>query len=146
MSSNKESLRIRQTKNAKIIRTLEQACFPADEPYDISGSIWWVAKVGDFPIAYAGLKPLPMEPEIGFLCRAGVLSNYRGHGLQRKFLKAREREAKKIGIKQLITYTVVDNYPSIVNLISQGYRFYSPANPWAGKEAKSVLYFYKTLK
>ena len=140
-----ERITIRKTKNSKAIRALEARCFPEDEPYDIAGAIWWLVKVGDFPIGYAGLKPLPYEKDVGFLCRAGILSNYRGQGLQRKLIKLRIKEAQKLGLKQLVTYTTTDNYASITNLLNQGFRFYSPENPWAGKEAKTVMYFYKHL-
>ena len=42
-----------------------------------------------------------------------------------------------------ITYTTVDNYPSANNLISQGFKLFSPEYAYAGRQ---MLYFQKILK
>jgi hypothetical protein len=42
-----------------------------------------------------------------------------------------------------ITYTSIDNYPSVNSLISQGFKFYSPEYAYGGRE---MLYFQKELK
>ena len=145
MPRKKVTINIKQTKNSKLIRSLDNRCFPSDDPYPPEGAIWWLVTCGEFPVGFAGLKVLPNEPTVGFLCRAGVLYSYRGNKLQQKLLKVREKMAIKLGLKQLITYTSSVNYASISSLIKQGYKFYSPENPWAGKEGKDAFYFIKDL-
>lgn len=111
---------------AALLRYLQLTTLPGDEPLGTEAGWWWVAFEGDIPVAFAGLTLSLQDPENGYLCRAGVLPSHRGRGLQQRLLKARERKAKALGLKALTTDTY-DNPHSSNNLISSGFRMFSPA-------------------
>lgn len=60
--------------------------------------------------------------------RVGVLPEARGHGLQRRLLRARERYAKSNGYKGCLTYTANWNTPSLLNILQSGYTIYDPVD------------------
>jgi GNAT superfamily N-acetyltransferase len=135
-------VKIRHVKNlAKELPTLHKL----DEKLfsDVCSKLnseWWVAE--DYrPIAFAGLH-LYQQPKVAFLCRVGVLSNYRGFGLQRRFIRVREKHAVRRGYDRIVTYTERNNYASANNLIRCGYRLYHPRREFGLKDS---LYFEKQL-
>jgi GNAT superfamily N-acetyltransferase len=65
-----------------------------------------------------------------FLERAGVLPIAKGLGLQRRMVRVRERWAQEVGASCCLTYAIYSNYPSIINLLRCGYRFYRPQTKW----------------
>jgi len=83
------------------------------------GGAWWVGFDGQTPVCYAGLARAGKKWS---LTRAGVLASHRGHGLQRRLVRARERHARRRGATQVSSYTHAGNYPSANTLISCGYR------------------------
>ena len=111
---------------AAMLRYLQLACLPGDDPLETSEGHWWVAFDGDLPVAFAGLTQSQSVPGAAYLCRAGVLPSHRGRGLQRRLLEARERKARKLGFTVLVTDTF-DNPHSSNNLIRSGYRMHIPA-------------------
>jgi hypothetical protein len=46
-------------------------------------------------------------------------------------IRVRIARARKIGLRQVITYTSNVNFRSAANLIRAGMQFYKPENPWA---------------
>ena len=106
--------------------------FPADHA-------WWVAvdKMGE-TVAYASAV---YRPELGYvyLSRCMVLPKARGAKLQRRLLRVRIAWAKKQGADRVITYTLLKNYESLVNLVKAGFRFYEPDNDYVGKD----VHYYK---
>jgi len=102
---------------------------------------WWLAYCGNEPVGFAGITPSTIGPGVGYLKRAGVLPAHRGHGLQRRLLRVRERRARELGWRSVITDTT-DNVPSSNNLIKAGYRLFEP-HPWAFKHS---LYWRKELQ
>lgn len=124
---------------------LDEICFPVDERISTEDSLWWIVWHGKKPVAYAGLRPCkdPKNKGLAFLCRAGVLPDHRGRGLQKRLIRARERAARKLGVTRLITYCMPYNSPSINSLVSCGYRFYWPAEKWGGSTA---VYLHKKIK
>lgn len=102
---------------------------------------WWIAYHDREPVGFAGITPSTIGPGVGYLKRAGVLPAHRGHGLQRRLLKVRERKARELGWASIITDTT-DNVPSANNLIRAGYRLFEP-QPWA---FRSSLYWRKDLR
>lgn len=104
-------------------------------------AFWWIAYDDDKPIGYAGMTIHPtwkcME-----LVRAAVIHEYRGLGLQRRLIYARERQARKENIFRSVTYTSCDNFVSANNLIKCGYRLYKPVNKFG---VANALYFEKKL-
>jgi GNAT superfamily N-acetyltransferase len=116
---------------------LDEICFPADHRVAVPGSLWWVAWDGTEPVAYAGLRlcSMPENRGLGFLCRAGVVPSHRGRGLQKRLIRIRERAARELGLKELVTYCICSNSPSLNSLVGCGFRFYSPATKYGGPGA-----------
>jgi RimJ/RimL family protein N-acetyltransferase len=99
---------------------------------------WWVITSGNQIIAYCGCS---FSESVCIFVRAWVHKDYRGQGLQKKMIKLRLKSA--FGCNVAVTYTTIDNYPSANNLISQGFRLFSPQYAYAGR---NMLYFQKELK
>ncbi len=89
--------------------------------------------------AYASLREIGMLDEedrgAAYFDRAGVAPYARGRGLQRQLIRARERWCRGHGIRLGITYTVPNNCPSSNNLIRCGWRLYTPAHAWGGRDS-----------
>ena len=132
-------LHLRRTDDESLVDALHTLCFPGDdtEPYDAS----WVLYAGDFPCGFCTARLLKKEPGV-FLSRAGVLAPFAGRGAQRRMIRVRERWARAEGADYALTYTTLDNHPSIANLIKSGYQLYKPAHEWGGP---NKLYFHKQL-
>jgi len=126
---------------ATTLKYLQKKCLPYDEPYDVSKGWWWVAYDQGKPVAFAGLVRSSSWSDCGYLCRAGVLSLYRGKGIQKKLIAVRTKKAKKIGYKWLISDTR-DNHPSANSLAKAGFRMFTPTNPWGYND---TLYWRKRL-
>jgi GNAT superfamily N-acetyltransferase len=117
---------LRRTEDVDLVAELDRACFPVDVPMvqeKIDHAWWWVARLGGEPVAYAGLLAQDGGAK-AFLCRAGVLPQARGGGLQRRLLRAREAHARRVGVPRLYTYTSVFNFASTNSLLAAGYRPY----------------------
>lgn len=104
---------------------------------------WWVALAGGKEAAFAGMVPSHQLKKAGYLCAAGVLPAYRGHGLQKRLIRVRIAQARKYGWTELRTETLNDNAASANSLIACGFRQFNPAKPWA--HAYSV-YWQKFLR
>lgn len=130
--------------NRKILDELDSQIFPVDvgckkrQP----GRYWWIVYAGKKPIGFAGIEIGNRE---AFLCRAGILIQHRGHGIQKKLIRSRERYAKKLGIHDIITYTHTLSIASVNNLINSGYKLYDPTHHWAGTQRNETLYFTKKI-
>ena len=108
---------------------LQREILPGDRPVTIDNTYWWIAYDGDKPIGFSGYRASRQWCHTAYLCRAGVLSAYRGKGLQRRLIRVRERHAKRLGFIWAISDTS-DNPASANNLIACGYRMYEPQSPW----------------
>lgn len=127
-----------------IIEMLHKITLPGDKQPDCSKGHWWAAFDYDKdkkPVAFAGMVPSSRYLNTGYLCRAGVIPEYRGQGLQRRLLKTRERKAKQLGYFRIITDTT-DNPPSSNNLIKSGFLLFDPELKWAWPLSN---YWYKNL-
>lgn len=136
---------IRRTKRVHLIEDMDRACFPGEpiKGKDLNESVWFLATVDGKPAGYAGIRVV--DGISGYLCRAGVLTEFQGHGLQKKLIKARERWARKQGLNSLITYTCLSAVRSPNSLIACGFKLYHPAKAWAGGSYQ-WLYFRKFLR
>jgi GNAT superfamily N-acetyltransferase len=117
-------------KILKVIKGLHRQCLPMDEYPDFSIGHWWL--VYDrlkAPIAFAGLTPSNRWANCGYLCRSGVLSFYRGQGLQKRLIRARVIKGRQLGYEYVFS-DVNDNAPSANNLVDCGFRFYDPNSPY----------------
>src|SRR5690606_22351986 len=100
---------------------------------------WFVWESGkDYPVGFcsAGISMLTDEDGnrcYAFLSRAGVLPEARGHKLQRRMIKVREKWAKDQGLKGASTYVANWNTRSLINLLKSGYQIYEPHSYKRGK-------------
>lgn len=117
------------------------ASFPPIKTENFENGYWWLVYAGAEPIAYAGIVPSQRWLETGYLARAGVLPEHRGRGLQRRLMAVRERKAKAIGWKHIVS-DCTSNIPSANNFIKCGYELYQPSKPWA---FANTLYWRKSL-
>ena len=132
------------------IERFEESFFPKAKPHPKDNSYWWFAydRAKDEPIGYAGLDVLDGEG-IGILCRSGVMPEYRGLGIQKRFILARERMARRLGLEEMQAIVKYqrplrfENAVSANNLISRGYRLFVP-NSQEGRRC-DFLYFRKRL-
>jgi hypothetical protein len=131
---------------AELLRELHDETFGDAAPQiDPEQGWWWIAYSVDGGRDVAGfcwLTPTDADPlRIGYLKRAGVLMPHRGQRLQRRFVRVREAQARRVGLKTLVTDTS-DNPSSANNLIACGYRIYRPPEPWGFPH---TIYWYKDL-
>lgn len=113
---------------------MHATCFPDLEFQQLHGD-WWIAYDNTkTPVAFAGLWPSLTQPGSGYLCRAGVLPVGRGHGLQRRLIRVREREAKRKRWVALLSDVDPKNATSMNNLFACGFTAFRPSKPWCGDE------------
>lgn len=124
------------------INELHAPCFGDREYGPIEGSHWWLAEDPEgAAVGFAGLT-VSLREGGAYLCRAGVLKDHRGHGLQRRLIKVREKFARQCDLNFMVTDTVEGNYHSANNLIEEGFRLYDPLTPWG---SVGSLYWRKEL-
>jgi GNAT superfamily N-acetyltransferase len=125
----------------QVIKELDDYFFPGAPYFGAPGCYWWIAFDDDKPIGYAGLDTVRLKNK-AFLCRGGVLSQYRGNGIHKRLIKARERMARKLGFDRIVTYTDHDNIASSNSLIKRGYIRYRPGAEWG---VDNAIYFSKEV-
>ena len=120
---------------------LQSKCLPYDQPIDTNFGSWWIATDAGGDIGFAGLTRTVSWTDCGYLCRAGVVPNARGQGLQKKLINVRIRQAKAFGWKWLVTDTRF-NPASANSLIACGFKMFEPTKPWG---CKDTLYWRRKL-
>ena len=113
-----------------ILNKLQKRCLPYDDLYaPLIG--WWYVVFNDDkePIAFSGLVPSKRWNDTVYLCRAGVVREYRGQGIQKRLIKIRLKKAKALKMNWAITDTY-DNPASTNSLIACGFRLFNPTTPW----------------
>jgi len=130
-------------QHTTVLRVLQLACLPSDEPVFPSDGVWWLGRdtSSNQPVAFGLVQPSNQWRDTAYLARAGVLPAWRGQGLQRRLIGLRERYARKKGFVWMISDTT-DNVPSSNNLIKAGYKLLEPSAPWANTDS---LYWAKKL-
>jgi GNAT superfamily N-acetyltransferase len=116
---------IRRTEDVDEVRELHGLTFPLDEWIGDEYDFWIVRDRTGRGIAFAAAMH-HADTGVVSLDRAGVLPEFKRCGLQKRLVKARLRWALKQGAKACITYIAQRNYPSMVNLLKCGFRFYTP--------------------
>jgi predicted acetyltransferase len=136
----------KDTTSLQVIAKLDKKCFVGDHPVSLKDTYWWIAysEAGN-PVGFSGLRLCRKKENrgLGYFSRAGVIKSYRGHGTQKKMIRARLKKAKQLGLTHCVTYVKGFNLASANSLISCGFKMYSPHYKWGGKAA---LYFIKCLK
>src|SRR5262249_7442104 len=112
---------------SELLRSLHDEIFGSTAPQiDPERGWWWIASDGRELAGFCGLTPTYAQPsDVGYLKRAGVRLPHRGQGLQRRFVRVREAQARRVGLRTLVSDTT-ENPPSANNLIACGYRMYAP--------------------
>jgi len=114
----------------KDLLSLQKQCLPADTAYPTKTGWWFVAISHNGTSAgFAGMVMSSRWIDCAYLCRAGVLPEFRGQGLQKRFIRARLKKARALGLRWVITDTL-DNPPSANSLISCGFKMFTPSDPW----------------
>lgn len=131
----------KQAATAALLQYLQLTILPRDTPLNPGEGYWWVAYDGELPVAFAAMQQSVRWCDAGYLSRAGVLYSHRGQGIQKRLLVVRERKARAIGWRWLITDTHL-NPASGNSLIARGFRLFNPSNPWGFDDA---LYWRKEL-
>jgi GNAT superfamily N-acetyltransferase len=146
MSNARMKLKRVDIRNSEIqdeLSVLQKKCLPYDKPYDTNYGYWWIVyDAHNYPCAFSGLVSSVRWCDTGYLCRAGVLPSHRGHGIQKRLIRARIRQARALGWKWLITDTY-QNPISSNNLIATGFTLFEPSKPWG---ADGTLYWRLNLK
>ena len=135
------NIKLRATKNYELIKQINKDIMPHDELSIDEKTRAWVAYVDGKLAGFCTLRILPSN--IVYLDRGGIYEQYQGLGIHRKLIAIRERFARKIGSKAIITYTLTNNYASMYTLVRCNYRKYNPDHAWVGRD---VCYFQKLLK
>lgn len=116
------------------IRRLHRDCFPYDSPLMPKMGWWWICWRGGEAVGFAGMYLSSRWTDTVYLCRAGILPEHRGHGLQRRLIRARVRMARSIGMTWAVTDTR-QNASSANNLIREGFLMIQPSTPWSFRDA-----------
>ena len=97
---------IRNSAVQNLLLFLQRKILPEDSPYEPTRGHWWIAyaECGK-PVAFAGLVRSIKWSDTGYLCRAGVMDGFNGHGLQKRLIRARLAQARKLGWNWCITDT-----------------------------------------
>lgn len=119
--------------------SLAPETFPALQSRHLIRGHWWLVHLGEEPVAFAGLDPIP---SVGYLKRAYVLPEHRGHGLQLRLMYTREVKARRLGWRQLVSECGPGNARSAANFLKAGFEPVDPEQPWG---APGSRYFSKTL-
>lgn len=120
---------------------LDEYLFPGCENTYWSHTEWVVVyNTSNEMIAYGGIELAPRK-NYNFLCRCGVLEQWRGHGIQKELIARRAATAATKNSKPIVTYTSSINLASMNSLISCGFRPFKPSYRFAGP-----YYIYWRLK
>lgn len=124
-----------------LLHWLQLEILPNDTPADTTTGYWWVLEDNSRPIGFAGLHPSMKYVGVGYLCRAGVVKDCRGKGLQKRLIRVRVNKAKALGWQWLMTDTC-NNPASANSLIACGFQTFTPSKPWGPDGA---IYWRKRL-
>lgn len=127
----------------EVLEFLQRTILPGDVPADTSKGYWWTANddAEGMCVGFAGLYRSQRFTDVGYLCRAGVMPEYAGQGIQRRLIKVRVKKARALGFTELNTDTIPDNPRSSNNLIKCGFTLFLPEIDWA----PGSLYWRKKL-
>ena len=114
---------------------LQKKILPSDDIFMPKTGYWWfVINDQGKTVGFAGMVRSIRWTDTGYLCRAGILDDYTGNGLQKRLIRARIKQARKLGWNWIITDTT-NNPPSANSLINAGFKIYKPGCPWSTRTA-----------
>lgn len=129
-------------KDMQSMKSLQKICLPYDRPYFEDKAWYWIGYYNQTPVAFCILVPSLQWRDAVYMARSGVLSEFRGKGLQKRMISIRESFARRRGYRWAVTDTT-ENPASSNSLISRGYRLYEPSMPWGFRH---TLYWRKRLR
>jgi len=118
------------------------ATFPPLTDAHLDLGFWWFADNPFRAVAFAGMVPFEPFPGVGYLKRAYVSPEARGHGLQQQFLRIREAKARSLGWTCLVSECAWDNAYSAANFVRAGFESCEPEQRWGAPDS---LYWRKQL-
>lgn len=124
------------------MNALAPEIFPALESHHLENGFWWLAYFEGSVVAFAGLCDMEPFPNVGYLKRAYVLPDHRGHGLQGRFMSLREAKAREIGWTHLVSECGAANRASARNFERAGYMRCDPEQKWGDLNS---IYWKKSL-
>lgn len=140
------TITVRKLDDIEIARTLHDLAFPADD-WVGDEHTFWVARDTDRENATVGFASAIFRPDAKkpyvFLSRCAVVKRAQGQNLQRRLIAHRVFWSYWQGAEEVQTYTTLQNYASMRNLLAEGFEFYKPDEPYVGKR---VHYFRKSLE
>lgn len=110
---------IRETDDVDAVKELDARCFPLDYREDFSDQWCWLATVDGEPVGFSAYK---IEDGVPHITRMGVLPQFRGMKLQRRFAHILAQHARRKGFDKIETFANITNIPSLRNLIGADYR------------------------
>lgn len=127
---------------AEVLRNMNAlGRFPELTDLHLCDGWWWLLKDSAGTLCgFAGLLDLTPFPGVGYLKRAYVSPDHRGHGLQFKMIEARVEKARELGWHMVVAETTSPY--SARNLAAAGFEGCSPEQPWG---EPGSLYFVKHL-
>lgn len=126
---------------AALLAWLQLEILSGDTPLGTDTGWWWVLYCDDQPVGFCSLRPSAYWLDTVYLCRAGVLPQHRGKGLQKRLIRVRERHAKRLKMNWLISDTY-NNPASTNSLIRCGFQMYTPSKKYG---AEGTCYWRKRL-
>jgi GNAT superfamily N-acetyltransferase len=117
--------KVSEGTHGELLLSLDRKLFPHSPRIDLGKSLWWIVNSGPVAIGFAGIT-LSKRFKNAYLCRAGVLEDFRGRGLHKRLLRVRIKEARLIGMETVTTDVASWNIVSANNVISCGLRLYLP--------------------
>jgi RimJ/RimL family protein N-acetyltransferase len=116
---------------------MERRFFPGDAPYAPSTAVTAVLALDQGRLIgfAAGHISTIGGHSYGLLQRTAVAPRYRGAGLNSRMVGRLFEEFLKQGIKEVRTYVVPWNAPSINSLYKAGFRVYAPRKKWGRDDA-----------
>ena len=146
---------IRRLQDVETARALHDLAFP-DDAWPGDDHIFWIARDTERENATAAFASALFHPEgqpkwgmpkpYVFLSRCAVIKRYQGQRLQCRLIQHRVLWAHFQGAEEVVTYSTLQNYASMVSLIRSGFKFHEPPKSYAAAVGKRFHFFHRSLE
>lgn len=139
-----KSVMVHNSDDGRWLRWMDAICFPEYEPFEFEETNWFLLEYDGKYVGYSGWRKV--NDDVGELCRAGIIPDWRGNNFHRHMIRWRERNMKDRGISISIATVYANNPNSMNNLIACGYKVCSRDEwPTVQSSENSAVYFKKKL-
>ena len=131
-------------KTAEVIHyfnSLAPEIFPPLTDTHLSDGYWWLAYLGQEPVAFAGLVTFEPCTETAYLKRCYVLPDHCGHGLQLRLMTVREVKARELGYVRIVGECAEHSHSNL-NFRRAFFERFEPEQMWG---APNSVYWRKAL-